>query len=81
MPNQLKKNNRAVGSITKTDLGSQKIDNKDIGSQGNTNNTNSNTTGNIGSAKGRDDSSLVEDLFQGRERQHIYNRNAIIPLL
>ena len=79
-----KENNRAVGLITKTDVGSQKFDNRDIGSQGNADRDISvpgNTTTDVGSGKNRDDLPSVGDLFRSRKRQHADNSNALNSLL
>ena len=82
MPNQLiKKINRAVGSITKVDISSQKTGKSDIGSEGNAIRDISvpgDTTIDIGSGKGRDDSSVISsDLFQSRKMQHADDSNAL----
>ena len=59
-----------MGSITKTNVGSQKTDNRDVGSQGNANRDISipgNTTTDIGSGKSQDDSSSAGDLFEAKK--------------
>ena len=62
-------NNRAVGSVRKTDAGSEKTENKDICSQGNANRDirgPGNTATDIGYEKDGDLSSSIGELFRSR---------------